>query len=142
MLRFCFTGLDSVQMKNRVLKAALVKSGNKALQGAAVLGEPGGEFSITVGVGKFPDTEGVFFVPMWGKSLKGAPLESKTLDLPGPDGETNRVSVRGAAGRRITQILHTCTGPDRPAPFDPARGIDLVTVGTAPEAYVLRVWAE
>ena len=139
MLRFCFTKLDRLDWKNRVLRAQVVKSGEKPKPGGPQFANPAPEFTIKVLVGKPTGTERVLFVPHWGKSMDGLIGESEPFDFAGTD---DSVTVTGTAGRRLTQILKTCTGPNRTVPFDPKKGVDLLTVGFKPNAWSFRVWVE
>lgn len=139
MLRFCFTKLDRVDWKNKVLRAQVVKSGEKPKPGGPKFIDPAPEFTMNVLVGKPAGSERFLFVPDWGKSMDGFIGEGESFDFAGtPDS----VTVTGTAGRRITQILKTCTGPGRTIPFDPKKGVNLLTVGFKPNAWSFRVWVE
>ena len=152
MLRFCFKNMDRVDWKKRILKAQLMKGDGSPSPGGPLFQEPVPEFSIDLAVGKIAESDSVLFVASWGKSTNGIIDESERIELPGPDGQPNLVTVLGTAGLQITQILHPCTGPNISVPFNPDRGIDLVRIEptvrgadlaqTKPEARVLRVWAE
>ena len=141
MLRFHFTNMDRVGWKGQALRAQVVKAGKKPTAGGPSFPSPQAEFVFELGVGKVTEGEGVIFVPAWGNARGGRIIESQPIEFIGFDGTTNRVTVTGTGGQRLTQILATCTGPDRPVPFDPRVGIDLVTVGFGSSAYSIHVWA-
>jgi len=151
LLRFSFQDMDRYDWKNKVLKAQLIQADGKPELGGPGFKDPSPEFCIDLVVGKLPESESCFFVASWGKSTGGVIGESEHIDLPGPDGEPNRVTVSGAANFQISQILRPCTGPNVRIPFDPDRGIDLVriepsfqagdVVGTKPLPRVLRIYA-
>jgi hypothetical protein len=142
MLRFRFTDMDRVNWKGKELKAQLAKAGKKPGSSGSSFQNPGSEFTIEVGIGKVTEGDGVIFVPAWGNSRDGRIIESQPLEFVADDGTANRVTITGTGGQRLTQILETCTGPGRSVPFNPDTGIDLVTIGFAPNAYAVRVWAE
>ena len=140
LLRFRLTHLDRISWKGKVLRAQLVKAGERPGPGGPMVAEPGPEFEIETGVGKVTESDGVFFVPRWGQSRNGLITNSQRIELAGSEGEVNRLSVTGTQGRTITQILETCTGPGQTMPWDPWRGVDLLKVGYRPESWTLRVW--
>jgi hypothetical protein len=152
LLRFCFQDMDRFDWKRKVLKAQLVKADGKPEPGGPAFRNPAPEFSINLAIGKVAGSDSSLFVASWGKSTHGLIDESERLELPGPDGVPNLVTVPGTEDFQITQILRPCTGPNLRIPFDPDRGIDLLRIepslraaehGQAkPEAFVLRVWAE
>jgi len=139
LLRFCLTRLDRVNWTNKVLRVQVVKAGARPIPVGAKVIDPGPEFTIKVLVGKSTEGEKVLFVPAWGRSMDGIIVESVPFDFEGtPDSAT----VVGSANRKLTQIIKTCTGPGRPIPFNPTKGVDLVQVGRGDAAYVLKVWVE
>lgn len=137
-LTFLFTKMERAGFSGKALRVAIVKSGEKPSSDGPFMKDPPGEMSVAVSVGKVTGSASVLFVPMWGAS--DFPDEFLDLDVSG--GGINTVSLPTLAELRVKQITQTCTGPNRPIPFDPEKGIDLVTVGYAPDAYRLRVWAE
>jgi len=139
-LAFCVTHLDRVDWTGRTLKIQLVKSAEEAKPGMGEMIDPGAEVTVEVGVGKVVHSDGVFFVPRWGRSRNVIMSEGENLELAGPGGSPNRVVVPDTTGRRITQILQTCVGPRRTMPFDPAKGVHLVTVGFGDDACHLKLW--
>ncbi len=138
-LTFTFEHMERANWRGRLLRAQILKPGGKPASGGPVMKDPPGTISVAVAVAKDPGSETVLFVPMWGKSA----VPSEMFNLPAPGGQTNMVSLPGYAAHRIRQVIQTATGPDRPVPFQPEKGIDLITLGkTAPDIYVLRIWAE
>lgn len=140
LLRFRLTHLDRVNWKGKVLRAQILKADADPSLAAVSFTEPGNEFEIEVVVGKVAESDGVFFVPRWGKSKNGVIVDSQQLEFTCPGGEINRVIVDGTQGRRITQILETCTGPGESISWRPAKGIDMLKLGYRPNAWVLKVW--
>jgi hypothetical protein len=139
LLTFTFEHMERAIWRGRVLRAQILKRGDKPVAGGPVMTDPAGTITVAVAVAKSPLSEAVLFVPMWGKSA----VAEEMLDLPAPGGQVNRVALPGFAEHRIRQVMLTATGPDRAVPFQPDKGIDLLTVGkVAPDIYVLRVWAE
>ena len=140
LLRFCLSKLDRVDWTNKLLRALLVNSDMKPISVVANVAYPGPEFSIKVLVGKATEDEKVRFIILaWGPSTDGIITESVPFDFEGtPDSAT----IPGSAGQRLTQILQTCTGPNRPMPFEPDKGVNLVTVGYGKDAHSLKIWVE
>ena len=139
LLRFRLSKLDRVDWTNKLLRAQVVKGSAKPIPAGPKIANPGPEFTIKVLVGKPTETEKVLFSPTWGKSQDGIITETVPFDLEGtPDGAT----VPKSKGRRLAQILQTCTGPNRTIPFDPNKGVDLVTVGYGEDAHSLKVWVQ
>jgi hypothetical protein len=137
-LTFLFTKMERANFSGKALRVAIVKSGEKPSPDGPFMKDPPGEVSVAVRIGKVTGSASVIFVPMWGPSS----VPTEFLDLAVPGGGTNTVSLPALAEHRVKQITQTCTGPNRPIPFDPEKGIDLITVGYAPDAYSLRIWAE
>ncbi len=137
-LTFLFTKLERANFSGKALQIGIVKSGEKPSPDCPFMKDPPGEVCVVVRVGKVTGSSTILFVPMWGPS----DFPSEFLDLDVSGGGTNTVSLPALAELRVKQITETCTGPNRPIPFDPEKGVNLVTVGYAPDAYSLRVWAE
>ena len=137
-LTFLFTKMERANFSGKALRVAIVKTGEKPSPDGPFMKDPPGEVSVAVHVGKVTGSASVIFVPMWGPS----DFPTEFLDLAISGGGTNTISLPALAELRVKQITQTCTGPNRPIPFDPEKGIDLITVGYAPDAYSLRVWAE
>jgi hypothetical protein len=141
-LRFQFTELARARWTGKVLRAQLVKAGEESSGALPAFADPAPEFTLEVDVCKPVGSETALFVARWGKSSEGIIGRSELIDLPVAGGKLNSVTLSGMASRHVTQILQVCTGPNRAIPFDPEKGVDLLTLGFAPEAYSLRVWAE
>ena len=138
MLSFLFEHMERANWKNRVLRAQIIRFGGSPVIGGPVMKNPPDTVSFAVGVAKQPGSVNVLFVPMWGK----AAVPDESLDLPAPGGQTNLVTLPSYGPHRVRQVLTTCTGPDRAIPFQPDKGVDLITVGYGAESYGIRVWAE
>jgi hypothetical protein len=141
-LVFHVTHLDRGGWQDSTLKLQLVKDGEAPPEGAPAFRSPGGSFGIEVMVAKLPDSDVVILVPCWGKLTDGMLEDPVDVELSGTNGKPNEVVIKGGGGRLINQLLRTRRGPDKPVAFDPGDGIDLITIGYAPDAYVVRLWAE
>ncbi len=135
-LAFRFEHMERVKWSGKVLRAQIVKLGEKPVSGTGpALRDPPGEIYAGIAVLKTPGSDRVIFVPMWGASDG----EAEPIDLAAPDGDVNVVSIPAYKEHRVNQVLQTSGGPDRPVPFDPDKGIDLITVGYA---WAIHVWAD
>jgi hypothetical protein len=139
-MKFSFTDMDRVNWKNKVLRVQLVKWGEKPGPGGAQFKDPSPEFVMEVAVGKPEASESVLFVPVWGQAVNGVLTAPQPFDLSTSDGTANKVTLAGLGAQRVNQILNAFNGPARPVRFNPAKGIDLFTLGYAPDAYNLHVW--
>lgn len=138
-LTFTFEHMERANWNGRLIRAQILGPDGKPAVGGPILKDPPGTITVAVALAKDPGSETVLFVPMWGKS----DVPDEALNLPAPGGQTNTVVLPGYAEHRIRQVIRTATGPNRAVPFQPEKGIDLVTVGMkAPDIYVLRVWVE
>ncbi len=143
-LTFTFTNMDRADWHGMSLHAAIVKSGEKPSgPGADLTGMPA-DVTFMLNVCKSPTGDTVTFTPMWSTPAVGeTPAQIASPELPSPSGGNNEAVLSPKdADHRLTQVLTTCVGPGNSIPFDPAKGIDLVTVGYAPDSYSVHFWID
>ena len=142
LMRFRFTHMDRVDWTGRLLKAQVLKSGDRPRPKGSAFVNPQQEFVIEVGLIKVPGSDAVSFVPRWGNSREGLITAADGPELKLTSDENDQVSLPGTADQNLSQFLQSCVAPEKTVPFDPDAGLELIVVGLKPNAYVLRVWTE
>lgn len=143
VMRFAITGLDKALPPGKPIRIQLFKGDTRYDPNAPSFEKPGGELHIEVTLDKRGrDTDRIDFNCEWGVPEDGMLIECEDAQLIAEGQLEDEVVLPAFAGRRLTQLLHTCTGPGKSVPFTPTEGLNLLTVGFKKELYHLRIWCQ
>ena len=143
VMRFAITGLDKAIPPDKPIRIQLFKGDKRYDPKAPSFEKPGRELQIEVTLDKRGrDADKIDFNCEWGTPENGMLIECEDASLNAEEQLEDEVVLPAFAGRRLTQLLHTCTGPGQSVPFTPSEGLNLLTVGFKKEVYHLRIWSE
>ncbi len=143
VIRFAITGLDKALPPGKSIRIQLFKGDTRYDPKAPSFEKPGRELQIEVTLDKRGrDADRIGFNCEWGTPEKGMLIECEDAPLNAEGQLEDDVVLPAFAGRRLTQLLHTFTGPGKSVSFTPSEGLNLLTVGFKKDVYHLRIWSE